>query len=133
MEEKTESVNATTTPSQSASGMMSNRERPAAPSVANKACGRLEKLPYPRILYMRCETTLTSSKLFQHSTYALPFHTSLHMRYARTDSHVQCLLTNPHVLVQRLLRCAREAYTANTYTQFTQKEQIELIDIAVSN
>ena len=50
MEEKTESVNATTTPSQSASRMMSNRERPAAPSVANKACGRLEKLPYPRVL-----------------------------------------------------------------------------------
>ena len=64
---------------------------------------------------MRCESALTSSKLFQRSTYALP---SSH--FSRMDQqsqkHVPRLLTNPHVLVQRSLRCTHKAYTANAYT-----------------
>ena len=73
---------------------------------------------------MQCKTVLTSSKHFQRSTYTLPsshfsphtFHTLLHMHDRQSQKHVPRLLTNLHVLVQRSLRCACEAYTANTYT-----------------
>ena len=57
---------------------------------------------------VRFETALTSSKLFQRSTYALP---SSHFSHFVDDSPMHMprprLLTNPHVLVQRSLRCAR--------------------------
>ena len=47
---------------------------------------------------------------------SLSFHaTSLHMHGPTVSKHVPRLLANPHVLVQRSLRCARQAYTANTY------------------
>ena len=35
----------------------------------------------------------------------------------QSQKHVPCLLTNPHVLVQRSLRCTCKAYTANMYTK----------------
>ena len=56
---------------------------------------------------VRFETALTSSKLFQRSTYALPSFS--HFSHFVDDSpmHMPRLLTNPHVLVHRSLRCAR--------------------------
>ena len=47
---------------------------------------------------------------------SLSFHaTQLHVHGPTVSKHVTRLLANPHVLVQRSLRCAHQAYTANTY------------------
>jgi len=75
---------------------------------------------------VRCETALTSSKLNIVGTFCPlhTFHTLLHMHGPTVSKHVPCLLTNPHVLFQRSLRCTRKAYTANTYT---------LVDLVVKN
>ena len=108
----------------SASRMMSMRERAAAPSVANIAHGLLEKWSYPCVL---CSSKLRSypwnsfngvHTLCPHHT----FHSSLHM-HGPTVPKARATRTNPHMLVQRSLRCTHEAYTANTYmyTWYTDK------------
>ena len=76
----------------SASRTMSARESRSALRSKLSAWSSWETTISSRSL--RFETALTSSKLFQRSTYALPshFHTSL---------HVPRLQTNLHVLVQR--------------------------------
>ena len=58
-------------------------------------------------------------KLFQRNacTLCLPshtFHTSVHMHDRPSQKHVPCLLTNPHVLVQRSWRCARHTLRIRT-------------------
>ena len=93
-------------------------ERAAVPSEANKACGRLEKRPYLRVV--RFEKALTFLNSFNiMRTLCLPSHTShtlLHMHDRPFQKHVPRLLTNPDMLVQMSLRCTRKAYTANMYT-----------------
>ena len=49
-------------------------ERAAAPSVANKARGRLQKLPYPRVLCSIPHILVVRTLYPPHT-----FHTSLHM------------------------------------------------------
>ena len=118
MEEKTESVNAATTP-WSPCREQWVQERAAAPSVANKACGHLEKLPYPRVL---CGAKQRSHpwNSFNVVCRLCPPHTfRCTCMDQQSQIHVPCLLTNPHILVQSSLRCARKAYTANTYTYYT--------------
>ena len=98
------------------------------PSIANKVPGCLEKLLYPRVLcgakprsHPRNSLNVVLTIDSRVSLYSLWYY----MRFVLitlltlcctcmdqpTQKHVPCLLTNLHMLVQRSLRCAHEAYT----------------------
>ena len=88
------------------------------PSEANKARGRLDKRISSRSVGFKNAVAFSNSFNVMR-TLCFPSHTSLHMHDRPAQKHVPRLLTNPHVLVQRSLRCAREAHAfglANTYT-----------------
>ena len=105
-------------PVKSASRMMSTRESSSTYREANKAYGRLEKLPYPCVLCgVKPRSHPRNSFNVVHTLCSLTLFTLRCTCMDRqSQKHVPRLVTNPHVLVQRSLRCVREAYTANTYT-----------------
>ena len=116
------------------------RERAAAPSEANKACGRLDKRPTISSRSVRSKNALTFSNSFNEvrklclpsQTFCISLHmlasfpgscvshprTSLGTRLCTcmTEKHVPRLLTNPRACCFKSHGDAREAYTANTYT-----------------